>query len=80
LFNAIEQRINKDAERGVGYSGEDFVGPTPGHLQADEDAGDKEIDELVYYIEEDGEQKTGAGIFSVDFNAERGGAKSDHRF
>lgn len=53
------------------------MGPAPGHVQADENPGNKEVDDFVNYVEEDGEQKTGAGIFYVELDAERRSAESD---
>ena len=71
LFYAVEHGVDHQAQGGVGYTGKDFVGPTPGHLKANEYACDEEIDDLVDDIEKNGEQEASAGIFYVEFDAER---------
>ena len=80
LFDAVEHRVDDKAQGGVGDSGKDLVWPAPRHLQAHQDAGNKEVNGLVNDVEQDREQEAGAGILDIDLDAKRRGAKSDHRF
>lgn len=51
--------------------------PTPGHSQSDEPARDKEVNNFVHDVKEDGEKEARAGILDVQFYPQRRGAEAD---
>src|SRR5580658_9337089 len=74
LLELIEQEEQNRAEGRIRQAGQNSARPTPALGHVDQSTSDGEIDRGMHQIKTQSHQEAGAGVFHVQFYAQRGGS------